>query len=680
MPGASSNQPCLTVLGGSMSGTDFVLEDAVDNILIGSEASCKFCLPLPGVSPIHARIWIDASGVTIYDTNSPRGLYVNDDRVSGQAPLRNGDILWLGTPGEEDVVMIQCRLPARPALPATAGPAAAPAVGAEPVVEASPEPMVEVETEPEPFGGATEVLEIVPDEPPATDETAFLPPPPAPVPAPGDEFALSEDPLFQATSTPTLVSEAEREPVKFSVDLPSPGTTPAAPAPFFEDEIEATVADMPAPALPAPPAPVPPPAPPRAPEAPTVVMPPPARVEPPRPAPRAPATPAPRPTPAPPAAAPPAPAARQRPAAPAARPARAAPRAERAAPASRAPSPAPVAPPTPRAKSSSTTYAALGGAVLLLGAAGFLAMRFLNPAQPSPPPTVAAITQPPATLPPPTAPPETVEAAPEPPVTVPPVEEEVTVVKSPPPSPKATPSVPAVPAKSPPPAASPGKASPSPAAKPTAPGAKPAEAPAEAARAQQVAAQVGNLLGQADAAAAGQRHDAAIGLYDEVLKLDPQNARATAGKASAQAAAAAGRRAFVTGRTVVQTAKADKADLSGFETSDVKVAKAPDFLGRIEFEVTPPKVKAGDSYTLRIYIVNEGKKPIKISAMTVTTKVNGEASGGPRATQVKEVQPQQRTPLDELPGVWKEGVNSWVTEVLVTANKGDSLKNQVTWK
>src|SRR5712691_8314089 len=117
--GASTNQPSLTILGGPMTGTQYVIEDGMDNVLIGSDPSCAFHLPLPGVSPIHARLWIDADGVTVYDTNSPRGLYVNDDRVVGQSPLRNGDILWLGAPGDTDVVMIQCRVPSRAAAAAT---------------------------------------------------------------------------------------------------------------------------------------------------------------------------------------------------------------------------------------------------------------------------------------------------------------------------------------------------------------------------------------------------------------------------------------------------------------------------------------------------------------------------------------------------------------------------------
>ena len=116
----AEKRPSLNVLSGPLSGRKLVLEDAVDNILIGSDPSCGFVLDTPGVSPIHARLWVDLNGATVYDTNSPAGVYVNDDRVVKEAPVRNGDILWLGPPGEEGSVLIQCILPPPPPPPAEA--------------------------------------------------------------------------------------------------------------------------------------------------------------------------------------------------------------------------------------------------------------------------------------------------------------------------------------------------------------------------------------------------------------------------------------------------------------------------------------------------------------------------------------------------------------------------------
>src|SRR6185295_16084017 len=95
------------------------------------------------------------------------------------------------------------------------------------------------------------------------------------------------------------------------------------------------------------------------------------------------------------------------------------------------------------------------------------------------------------------------------------------------------------------------------------------------------AQQVAGLIGQADGAAASKNWDAAVTLYDEALKLDPQNQHALDAKK-----------------------KAAKADVTGFDSSDVSVQKAPDFLGRIEFAMTPASIKPGESYSLKIYLVN----------------------------------------------------------------------------
>src|SRR6187399_2822373 len=147
-----SDQPSLTVLSGSMAGTVFVVDDSVDNVLIGSDASCRFALSDSGVDPIHARLWIDLDGITVYDTDSPRGVYINDDRVEGQARLRNGDILWLGAPGDDASVMLQCRIPA-PSDATVAIKASdvafEPTVAMPPVSAPEPEPEAEVEADPE---------------------------------------------------------------------------------------------------------------------------------------------------------------------------------------------------------------------------------------------------------------------------------------------------------------------------------------------------------------------------------------------------------------------------------------------------------------------------------------------------------------------------------------------------
>ena len=204
-------------------------------------------------------------------------------------------------------------------------------------------------------------------------------------------------------------------------------------------------------------------------------------------------------------------------------------------------------------------------------------------------------------------------------------------------------------------------------------------APAGPTAAQQTATAVAGLMAQAQTASASHNYDSAIEMYDEVLKLDPQNGPATTGRTAALSARNAARRAFVSGSTVVQTEKV-KGSVAGFDSADVNVKKSPDFQGRLEFAMSPPSVKPGEPYKLQITLVNEGKKPIKISGMTFTITVNGQKSGNPIAPRAKEVAPQQRAVLEELPGVFPAQATTWTAEVLVTANKGDSLKNQLTWK
>ncbi len=98
-------------------------------------------LDLPGVSPYHARVVVEGSKVTVHDTGSSRTVHVNDNALDREGTeLRNGDILWLGVPGEEDVVMMQCILPRRAPAPAPVAPPEP-----EPPAEAA-EPTPDIET------------------------------------------------------------------------------------------------------------------------------------------------------------------------------------------------------------------------------------------------------------------------------------------------------------------------------------------------------------------------------------------------------------------------------------------------------------------------------------------------------------------------------------------------------
>ena len=120
---ADPKQASLTVLGGPLAGSQVSLpEDGV--VTIGAAADCSFQLSTPSVSPLHARLVLEHGRATVYPTDAERPLHINDTPLSGEsATLRNGDILWLGAPGEEDVVMLQCILASSPEEAAPPGPA-----------------------------------------------------------------------------------------------------------------------------------------------------------------------------------------------------------------------------------------------------------------------------------------------------------------------------------------------------------------------------------------------------------------------------------------------------------------------------------------------------------------------------------------------------------------------------
>jgi hypothetical protein len=191
---------------------------------------------------------------------------------------------------------------------------------------------------------------------------------------------------------------------------------------------------------------------------------------------------------------------------------------------------------------------------------------------------------------------------------------------------------------------------------------------------------VEQLVGQAETALGSRQYDQAVSSLDEALRLEPDNGRATSLRADAARRRDLARRRFVAGRTSVQTEKAQGAALTGFETGDAEL-RNPDFLGRIEFEMSPASgIEAGDAWTLKVYVVNEGRKPIRVQGVTVGTTVNGAGSGGAVPSRAREIAIQQRALVAEAAGSWRDGTTAWATEVTVSAGRGDSLKNTITWR
>jgi eukaryotic-like serine/threonine-protein kinase len=218
-------------------------------------------------------------------------------------------------------------------------------------------------------------------------------------------------------------------------------------------------------------------------------------------------------------------------------------------------------------------------------------------------------------------------------------------------------------------------------------------------RKQAVTTQVNALLAQAEQQLTAKKFAAAISLYDEVIKLDPNNqtaatlrASAVGAKAVADAAASvptspgAAGRSFTAGSTLASSSQTRAGNLPpGFEeTPGVDVRKgtqAAELPGKIYFDVTPKSPKAGEAYTVTINFANEGAAPIQVQSMLVTTVVNGKKSAGPVPPLVKDVAPHDRAQLLVLSGnYWREDTSSWSMEVSVRTTRGETYKNTIDWR
>ena len=185
------------------------------------------------------------------------------------------------------------------------------------------------------------------------------------------------------------------------------------------------------------------------------------------------------------------------------------------------------------------------------------------------------------------------------------------------------------------------------------------------------------LLGEAEKATQAHSYEAAVSLYEEALRRDPENAKARAGRAAALSLS----RTFVSGKTLTEGREVTRGDFKDFDTREVSMKKPPEVPARLDFEARPSRLKAGDPFEVKVYLQNDGAKSIKIASLSVITTVNDTRAPAtsPRPHQ-EEVGPRQRALLHELSGVWKDGVTSWSLEVLVTSSRGDAYRSLVSWK
>ena len=138
-------------------------------------------------------------------------------------------------------------------------------------------------------------------------------------------------------------------------------------------------------------------------------------------------------------------------------------------------------------------------------------------------------------------------------------------------------------------------------------------------------------------------------------------------------------RAFVTGKTQIAGARSS-GGVQGFDSADVKTRRTPDFVGHLDFEVTPAAVKPGDQVTVRIIVVNEGKKPVRVRTVGLTLTQNGKRSSLAPNVLGRDIAPLQRLVVAEAKTVWPDAASDWSLEAVVTSDHDETGTSRLTWE
>lgn len=103
----------LKVQAGSNEGKEIPVPMA--RFLIGRSDECQLRPKSDAISRNHCTILINDDDVTVRDLNSRNGTFVNDERVSGDQPLKNGDMLRVGKLQFEVLIQPELKTPHVPA-------------------------------------------------------------------------------------------------------------------------------------------------------------------------------------------------------------------------------------------------------------------------------------------------------------------------------------------------------------------------------------------------------------------------------------------------------------------------------------------------------------------------------------------------------------------------------------
>lgn len=104
----------LKVQAGNNAGKEIPV--ATSQFLIGRSDDCQLRPKSDAISRNHCTILTDGEQVTIRDLNSRNGTFINDERVTTDRPLQNGDKLRLGKLEFEILIKVEPKAAAAPTV------------------------------------------------------------------------------------------------------------------------------------------------------------------------------------------------------------------------------------------------------------------------------------------------------------------------------------------------------------------------------------------------------------------------------------------------------------------------------------------------------------------------------------------------------------------------------------
>ncbi len=84
----------LVILSQGLTGKSHELK--VDKTTIGRVEDNTFPITEPSVSSHHCEVFLRGTDVVVNDLNSTNGTFINGEKITGEAPLKPGQILRLG--------------------------------------------------------------------------------------------------------------------------------------------------------------------------------------------------------------------------------------------------------------------------------------------------------------------------------------------------------------------------------------------------------------------------------------------------------------------------------------------------------------------------------------------------------------------------------------------------------